>query len=102
MANDTTNIRYWILDTAAVINALGTQTIVRKLYLVPNAANDIAVIQEYGPTGTLVEAMRIKAKSAVTDPVEIDFGSKGRRLNGFKLSSITSSSTKLHVYLEER
>jgi len=37
MANNTTNDRYWLLDTAAEIIAVGTQIRVQRLVLEPAA-----------------------------------------------------------------
>lgn len=101
MANDTTsNDRLWILDTVATIIAAGKEIRVRKFVIVPNAAGDAATIQEYY-NGSLAVAAYIKANSADTDMVELDFGEYGRNFSGFRLSAITTpGSTKLYVYLK--
>jgi hypothetical protein len=97
MANDVTNVRLWVLDTAGVIKAVGTTVYVRKLVFVPGAvANDI-VIQEYISDGTLKSAIVMKAGPAVAEVVTMDFGPECRGLNGFKLSTISAGT--LYVYI---
>lgn len=97
MANDATSERLWILDTDAVITAVGTPVKVRKLYYVPVAADNAATIQEYSNTGVLRAAAHIQAGATDASPVEQDFGPEGRLMNGFKLSAITAGT--LYVYL---
>lgn len=97
MANNVTNDRYWLLDTAAEIIAVGTTIRVAKLVIEPAAQNDSATIQEY-VSGSLAQAAYIKELGAALGMREIDFGPKGRGFNGFKLSAITAGA-KLHVYL---
>jgi len=101
MADDYAGDRYWTLlpaDATDVIRAVGIPVYVRKIVLYPNAANDAAVIQEYGPTGALRTAIRIKAGTANADLVSLDWGIKGRRLNGFVLASLSTSAV-LDVYV---
>ncbi|HET6453476.1 MAG TPA: hypothetical protein VFI02_03650 [Armatimonadota bacterium] len=101
MANNTTNDRYWLLDTAAEIIAVGTQIRVQRLVLEPAAQNDAATIQEY-VSGSLAQAAYLKELKAAIDFNQLDFsgegGGRGRVFNGFKLSAITAGA-KLHVYL---
>ena len=97
MANVTTNDRLWRLDTAGVIVAVGTQVIVRKVVFVPGAIDDDVIIQEYLPDGTLDSAIILKANHTDVNLVSLDFGRDGRKLNGFKLSTIDAGT--LHVYL---
>jgi hypothetical protein len=101
MANDVTNDRYWLLDTAATIIANGTQIRVQKLVLEPAAQNDAATIQEY-VGGSLDQAAYLKDLRAAFAMMELDFTpenkGKGRVFNGFRLSAITAGA-KLHVYL---
>jgi hypothetical protein len=101
MADDYAGDRYWTLlpaDATDVIRANGVDVIVRKIVLYPAAANDAAVIQEYDSTGTLRTAMRIKAGTANADLVSLDWGARGRKLNGFVLASLTASAV-LDVYI---
>ena len=101
MADDYAGDRYWTLrpaDVTDVIRAAGTPVYVRKIVLYPNAASDAAVIQEYGPDGVLRTAMRIKASATLVDLVSLDWGIRGRELNGFVLASI-SASAGLDVYV---
>jgi hypothetical protein len=103
MADDYAGERYWTLlpaDATDVIRAVGIPVVVRKIVLYPNAANDVAVLQEYGPGGTLRTAMRIKAGTANADLVSLDWGAKGRRFNGFVLGSLSTSAV-LDVYVGE-
>ena len=97
MANNTTNDRYWLLDTVATLIAVGTDIRVRKLVLEPAAQNDAATIQEY-VSGSLAQAAYLKDLRSAFAMMELDFGEKGRVFNGFRLSAITSGA-KLHVYL---
>ena len=99
MANDTTSERLWSLTDVAVINAVGIQTIVKKLIFVPAAIDDDFIIQEYAPTqaGALRSAIVLKANHTDVNPISIDFGRNGRKLNGFKLSTIDGGT--LYVYL---
>ena len=100
MANDATSERLWILDTAAVIVAIGTPVIVRKVVFFPALKDDDLVIQEYGPTGVLRTAIKLKAGASDASPVSLNFGSEGRQLNGFKLSTIDGGT--LDVYIGAR
>jgi hypothetical protein len=98
MANVTTNDRFWQLDTAAVIVAVGTPVIVRKLVFAPAAIDDDVVIQEYlSADATLDEAIILRANHSDVNLVSLDFGPDGRQLNGFKLSTIDAGT--LYVYL---
>jgi hypothetical protein len=97
MANNVTNDRYWLLDTAAELIAVGTQIRIRKLVLQPAAQNDAVTIQEY-VSGALAQAAYIIELSAALEMRELDFGEKGRGFNGFKMSALTAGA-KLHVYL---
>lgn len=99
MANNTDNDRFWTLDTVAVIKAIGVPVKVRKIVFYPAAASNVAVIQEYLPSGALATGMEIKAGPTAADLVSLDWGPNCRQLNGFKLSSITAGS--LDVYLGE-
>ena len=103
MADDYAGERYWTLlpaDATDVIRAVGIPVVVRKIVLYPNAANDTAVIQEYGPNGVLRTAMRIKAEPTDTSLVSLDWGKGGRRMNGFVLASLTANAV-LDVYIGE-
>jgi len=101
MANDTTNDRYWKLDTAATIIANGTQIRVQKLILQPHAQNDAVTIQEY-VSGALTQAAYLIDLRAAYDMKELDFGAeangRGRIFNGFRMSALTAGAV-LHVYL---
>jgi hypothetical protein len=97
MANVTTNNRYWTLDTVAVINAVGVSTIIRRIVYYPAAVGDDAVIQEYSSAAALVDAMSIKAGPSDISPVTIDWGTEGRRFNGFKLSVIDGGSLCVYI-----
>lgn len=97
MANITTNDRLWRLDTVAVIAAVGVPVIVRKVVFVPGAIDDDVIIQEYLPDGTLDSAIILKANHTDVNLVALDFGQDGRKLNGFKLSTIDAGT--IHVYL---
>ena len=98
MANITTNPRYWVLDTAATIVAVGTTVVVRRIVLFPSAVNDDANINEYIAAGTASEAMHIKGGPSAVDPVTLDWGREGRALNGFILATLDGTS-KLEVYI---
>lgn len=100
MANDVNNPRLWVLDTGAVIMAVGYPVIVRKVYYVPNAAADDVVIQEYDYAGSLRSAIVLKAHPTAAEPFEMDFGPDGRQLNGFKLATIDGGT--LYVYIGRR
>jgi hypothetical protein len=97
MANNTTNPRYWSLDTAGVIVACGTPVKVRRFVFEPAAASQVAVIQEYDPAGSLMNAHRIPAGASDASPVTINWVPSWQ-FNGFKLSSITGGT--LYVYIE--
>lgn len=97
MANDVTNIRTWILDTVAVIKAVGTPVRVMKIVFFPGAVNDDAVIQEYLADGSLSTAIRIKAGPTDVSAVALDFGPNGKVLNGFKLSTIDAGSLDVYI-----
>jgi hypothetical protein len=97
MANVVTNDRLWRLDTVAVIVAVGTPVIVRKVVFVPAVIDDDVIIQEYLPDGTLDSAIILKANHTDVNLVSLDFGADGRKLNGLKLSTIDGGT--LHVYL---
>lgn len=100
MSNDATSERFWTLDTVAVIKAVGTPVVVRKVVLYPSAVDDDAIIQEYGADGVLRSAIHVKARKLTgdTSPVEVDFGSSGRELNGFKLGTIDGTAS-IEVYI---
>lgn len=97
MANVITNDRLWRLDTVAVIAAVGTPVIVRKVVFVPGAIDDDVIIQEYLPDGTLDSAIILKANHTDVNLVTLDFGTEGRSLNGLKLSTIDAGT--IHIYL---
>lgn len=97
MANVVTNDRLWRLDTVAVIVAVGTPVIARKVVFAPAAIDDNVIIQEYLPDGTLDSAIILKANHTDVNLVSLDFGTTGRKLNGFKLSTIDAGT--IHVYL---
>ncbi len=101
MADDYAGDRYWTLlpaDATDVIRAIGTEVIVRRIILYPSAVNDAAVIQEYGPTGALRTAMRIKAGPTDVSLVSIDWDKNGRWQNGFVLASLSTNAV-LDVYI---
>ena len=97
MGNTITSERYWNLDSVAVIAAVGTPVIVRKVVFLPTTASHAATIQEYDSAGALRTAIYIKAGATDASPVSLDFGPNGRMLNGFKLSAISAGS--IDVYL---
>jgi len=98
MANIVTNDRFWQLDTAGVIVAVGVPVIVRKLVFAPAAIDDDVIIQEYlSGSATLDEAIIIKANHTDVNLVSLDFGPEGRQLNGFKLSTIDAGI--LYIYI---
>jgi hypothetical protein len=97
MANDVTSERLWILDTVAVIKAVGNDVIVRKIVFHPAAIDNLVNIQEYSSEGVLRLGICLAANHSDINLVALDFGSEGRRLNGFKLSVLTAGV--LDVYL---
>lgn len=97
MANDVTNERLWILDTAAVIKTVGNEVTVRKLVYTPAAIDNAVVIKEYLPDGTLGIAMKIKANHTDVNLVTLDWGPEGRRLNGFELTSISAGTLDVYI-----
>jgi hypothetical protein len=97
MANVTTSERYWSLTDAAVIIAAGEQVIVRKIVFRPGAIDNEILIQEYGPDGALRTGMTLKANHTDVNLISLDWGPKGRKLNGFKLATISAGT--LEVYL---
>ena len=97
MSNDVTSSVVWVLETAAVIKATGNRVVVRKIVYYPAAVDNAVVIKDYDGDGTARWAMFIKAGPTEASPCSLDWGHKGRVLNGFKLESITAGS--LHVYL---
>ena len=97
MANNTTNDRYWLIDTAAELIGVGKDIRIAKLVLQPAAQNDAVTIQEYVGNALVQAAYLIDLRSAFS-MLELDFGPKGRNFSGFKVSAITSGA-KLHVYL---
>lgn len=100
MANNVASERLWILDSAAVIKAVGVPVKVRKLVLFPSAVDDDAIIEEYGADAVLRTALHIKARKLTgdTSPVDMDFGPDCRELNGFNLATIDGTAI-LHVYI---
>ena len=98
MSNSTSNPRYWILDTAATIVAVGTPVVVRRIVLYPSAVDADANINEYIVDGTATEAMHIKAGPSDVSCVTLDWGREGRTLNGFVLATLDGTS-KLEVYI---
>lgn len=98
MANVVTNDRFWQLDTVGVIVAVGTPVIVRKVVYAPSSIDDDVVIQEYlSDAATLDEAIIIKANHTDVNLVSLDFGSEGRQLNGFKLSTIDGGTAYIYI-----
>lgn len=99
MSNSTTSERLWSFTTATGgdIADAGTPVIIRKLFFLPAAVDDDVVIQEYDTSGTARTAIVMKADHAAAEPIEIDFGPGGRRLNGFNLYTIDGGT--LYVYL---
>jgi len=101
MADDYAGERYWTLvdgDVGDIPAAIGVQVIVRKIVLYPSGNTDAATIQEYSPAGALRTAMRIMGGAASAGPVSLDWGPTGRKLNGFKLSALSTSAV-LDVYI---
>ncbi len=101
MANDYTSERYWKLDSVEVIIACGTPVTVRKIIYVPTGRNSTATIQGYSPTGVLRTEFALLGNTVNTTSVDQDWGDKGRTINGFKVSAITSGDI-IHVYLGRR
>jgi hypothetical protein len=99
MPNVTTSERLWSFTTATGgdIKGAGTEVIVRKVVYFPNAIDDDVVIQEYDSSGVARSAIVLKANHAAAEPLSLDFGVSGRRLNGFNLSTIDGGT--LYVYL---
>jgi len=97
MANDATGEKVWTLDTVAVIKAVNVPVLVRKVVFFPALKDDDVVIQEYGNTAVLRMAIRLKAGASDASPVSLDFGSEGRILNGFKLSTIDGGSVDIYL-----
>jgi hypothetical protein len=96
MANNVLNVRFYTLDTVAVIKAVGIPVVVRKIVFFPNAAGDDAAFQEYLADGTLANAIRIKAGPSDASAVMLDFV-EGRTLNGLKLSVIDGGSVDVYI-----
>lgn len=97
MANVTTSERYWSLDTVAVISAAGVEVIIRKIVFRPAVIDDDILIQEYDSAGAVRTAIVLKANHTDVNLVALDWGSQGRRLNGFALATIDGGT--LDVYL---
>jgi hypothetical protein len=100
MSNVTTSERLWSFTTATGGNIAAAETpvIVRKVVYFPNAIDDDVVIQEYDSAGTARSAIVLRANHAAAEPLSLDFGMNGRRLNGFNLSTIDGGT--LYVYLD--
>jgi len=89
-----TNTMLWVVDETGALDVTG-HVYVQKIYLVPNAINDAMTFQN----SASVDAFYIKAGGITGDtkPVELDFGFKGRRVQGLKCSAL-STSAKAYVY----
>jgi len=88
----------WYVDTAEtlVTKAPGLTTAwVLKVVMIPNAANDAITFNDSsGDT-----AIYLKAGATDASPVQIDFGEKGRRVQGLTCASL-STSVVAYVYLK--
>jgi len=94
--NKTTSL--WKVDTAEtlVTKAPGLTTAwVLKVVMIPNAANDAITFQD----SAAADAIYLKAGATDTSPVQIDFGEKGRRIQGLTCSAL-STSVVAYVYLK--
>jgi hypothetical protein len=101
MANDTTSERIWSFTTATGgdIADAGTPVIIRAIEYRPASVDDDVVIQEYDSAGSARTGITLKANHAAAEPIWRDYGFRGRRLNGFNLSTIDGGT--LYVYLGE-
>lgn len=99
MANDTTSDRLWSFTTATGgdIKATGNQVVIRKIVFFPAAVDDDVVIQEYSTSAVARSAIVLKANHTDVNPVALDWGKNGRKLNGFNLSTIDAGT--LYVYI---
>jgi len=94
--NKTTSL--WEVDTAEtlVTKAPGMTTVwVQKIVMYPNAADDTIVFQD----SSGADAIKLKAGATDESPVHIDFGEKGRKVQGLTCSALSTSVTA-DVYLK--
>ena len=90
--------RVWYVDTAETLatKAPGLTTAwVRKIVMIPAAADDTIVFQD----SAAANAILMKAGATDESPVQIDFGDKGKRVQGLTCSSL-STSVVAYVYLK--
>jgi hypothetical protein len=80
-----------------VISADLTPIIVRKLVYIPATIDDDVLIQDYSPLAALQTAIALKANHTDVNPISLDFGRRGRLLNGFRLATLDGGT--LYVYL---
>jgi len=68
---------------------------VQKIVMYPNAADDTITFQD----SAAADAIKLKAGATDTSPVHIDFGEKGRKVQGLTCSALSTSVTA-DVYLK--
>jgi hypothetical protein len=89
--------RLWYVDTAETLATKApdlTTAWVRKVVMVPNAADDAITFQD----SASANAIYLKAGATDASPVQIDFGDRCKRIEGLKCSSL-STSVVAYVYL---
>ena len=80
--------------TALITVAAGfNNPTVRKIVYVPSAAADDLVFQNVSSENVIV----LKAGAADASPIELDFGEKGKRIQGLTCSTIDGGTA--YVYL---
>jgi len=67
--------------------------VVRKIVYLPSAANDDLVFQNQDSENVIV----LKAGAADASPIEVDFGERGKRIQGLKSTTIDGGTA--YVYL---
>ena len=91
--------RLWYVDTASeplATKAPGQTTAwVRKIVMIPNAADDTIVFHD----SAAANAIPMQAGASDASPVQIDFGDKGKRVQGLTCYSL-STSVVAYVYLK--
>jgi len=94
MSTLNTNTMLWEVDGTDALAVTG-HVYVQKITLVPNAINDAITFQNVDSDDAFY--LKVGGITGDTKPVDLDFGFKGRRIQGLKCSAI-STSAKAYVY----
>ena len=89
----------WIINETAALTDASTiashfkSPIIRKIIFFPGAAGDALTFQ----TGDSKNAILLRAGATDTSPIHVDFGERGKRIPGIKVSTVGGGVA--YVYL---